>query len=100
MKKVILEIIHLHILKEECINFEENLNKVKEIFLSAQGCIDFKIKKSIKEDKYIFCINWQSLEDSVEIFKNSTNYQEFISLIILFQANDITSEYYTDIYPN
>ncbi|MCH6264456.1 MULTISPECIES: antibiotic biosynthesis monooxygenase family protein [Neobacillus] len=62
--------------------FENAFKKAAVIVSSAKGCLGYELHRCMEqENKYLVFIKWETVEDHVTGFKNSTDYQEMKSLI-------------------
>ena len=80
--RMILEVAILQIKHGESLEFEKSFQKASSIISSMKGYIEHEIQKCIEDpEKYILLVKWETLEDHVEGFRNSKEYQEWKSLL-------------------
>jgi len=78
----ILEVTTLNIKKGQGLAFESAFKKAQKIISSMKGYISHELKKCVEqEDKYILLVNWETIEDHEIGFRESTEYQEWKSLL-------------------
>lgn len=62
--------------------FEEALQKAQSVISRSKGYIDHQFQKCIEQDnRYIFLIRWDTLEDHTKGFRESELFKEWRSLI-------------------
>lgn len=70
---MIYEHAYLRVAADDQTTFEQAAPKAREILLSAQGCREVLISKSVDEpDLYLLHVGWDSIEDHLERFPTST----------------------------
>lgn len=69
---MIYEHAYLRINAANQATFEQAAPKVRAILLSAEGCREVLISKSVDEpDAYLLLVGWDSIEDHLERFPDS-----------------------------
>ncbi len=79
---MILEVAILNIKEGNESAFEKNFEKASSIISSMKGYINHELKKCIERDnQYVLLVNWETLEDHEQGFRNSSQYQEWKKLL-------------------
>ena len=79
---MVLEVAFLNIKPGKSQEFEKAFEKAQSIISSMQGYISHQLHKCIeKENRYIFLVNWNNLEDHTDGFRKSKEYNEWKSLL-------------------
>ena len=79
---MILELAILHIKTGKSAEFEKAFFDAQEIIKSAKGYISHNLQKSIDaSDRYLLLVKWQTLNDHVNSFRNSPEYQNWKKLL-------------------
>ncbi|MBP0017833.1 MAG: antibiotic biosynthesis monooxygenase [Cyanobacteria bacterium SBLK] len=79
---MILEVAILNVISGQENNFESDFKKASEIISSMKGYINHELKQCLeKRSRYILLVNWETLEDHTEGFRNSPEYQEWKQLL-------------------
>ncbi|MEF1291570.1 antibiotic biosynthesis monooxygenase family protein [Vibrio sp. M260118] len=96
---MILEVAILDVkpsLEEE---FEQNFAQAQAIISSMQGYVSHQLQRCIeKPNRYILLVNWQTLEDHEQGFRQSAEYQEWKALLHHFYDPFPTVEHYQAVY--
>lgn len=96
---MILEVAILDVkpsLEEE---FEQNFAQAQAIISSMQGYASHQLQRCIeKPNRYILLVNWQTLEDHEQGFRQSAEYQEWKALLHHFYDPFPTVEHYQAVY--
>ena len=78
----VLEVAILDIKKGKETEFEEAFSKAQDIISGMNGYISHQLEKSMENDsRYILLVNWRTIEDHTIGFRESTEYQEWKSLL-------------------
>ena len=79
---MILELAILNIKDGKSIEFEKTFFEAQEIIKSAKGYISHNLQRSIEtDDRYLLLVKWQTLDDHVNGFRNSPEYQNWKKLL-------------------
>lgn len=79
---MILEVAILDVIPGQESNFQTDFRKAQSIVSSMRGYINHELKRCIeKRSRYILLVNWETLEDHTEGFRNSPQYQEWKRLL-------------------
>ncbi len=79
---MILEVAILDIKPGQEKEFELAFAKAQSIISSMKGYISHQLQRCMeKENRYIFLVNWQTLEDHTIGFRGSRQYQEWKTLL-------------------
>lgn len=79
---MILEAVILQIKPELSDTFEGEFRKASKIISRMKGYIDHELQKCLEEDhKYLLLVRWETLEDHMEGFRGSEEYQEWKALL-------------------
>ena len=96
---MITEIALLNIRKQESDLFEAAFAKAQSIISSMKGYIEHELQKCIEEEnKYLFIVRWETLEDHTEGFRKNKTYSEWKSLLHHFYEPFPTVEHYKKIF--
>jgi heme-degrading monooxygenase HmoA len=95
---VILEAVILHIKPGQSADFEAAFHQAAPIIASMKGHISHELHKCIEaEDKYLFLVRWQTLEDHTIGFRGSPEYQQWRALLHHFYDPFPTVEHFTQV---
>ena len=79
---MILEVAVLNVRPGTEREFEQAFAKAEGIIASMRGYIDHQLKRCIeKSAQYILLVEWETLEDHTEGFRNSEDYQAWKALL-------------------
>jgi len=79
---MILEVAVLNVIPGREQDFETAFCKAQAIISSMHGYISHQLKKCIeKPNQYILLVNWETLEDHTVGFRESTEYQQWRTLL-------------------
>jgi heme-degrading monooxygenase HmoA len=79
---VILEVAIPDIKAGQCNAFEAAFKQALPIILSMQGFVSYELQHCIETaNRYIFLVQWQTLEDHTVGFRQSAQYQEWKRLL-------------------
>ena len=79
---MILELAILQIKGGKSAKFEKPFFDVQEVIKSAKGYISHNLQRSIDAvDRYLLLVKWQTLNDHVNGFRNSPEYQNWKKLL-------------------
>jgi heme-degrading monooxygenase HmoA len=92
---LILEVAILDIKTGLADEFEVAFKTASNIIMAMPGYISHELQICLeKRDRYILLVRWQKLEDHIEGFRRSTEYQEWRSLLHHFYDPFPTVEHY------
>jgi heme-degrading monooxygenase HmoA len=92
---MILEVAILDIVPNSNQEFERSFLKAQTIIMSMNGYISHELQKCIETpNRYILLVKWNSLEDHVNGFRKSKEYQEWKTLLHHFYNPFPTVEHY------
>jgi heme-degrading monooxygenase HmoA len=92
---MILEVAVLKIIPGKSEEFEKNFEKAQSIISSMKGYLGHELQKCLEEEnKYIFLVKWNTLEDHTIGFRQSEEYKEWKTLLHHFYDPFPTVEHY------
>ncbi|MEM6452576.1 MAG: antibiotic biosynthesis monooxygenase [Cyanobacteria bacterium P01_D01_bin.105] len=95
---MILEVAILDVIPAEVESFEADFSTAQAIIAAMPGYIHHSLKRCIeKPSRYILLVQWQTLEDHIEGFHKSADYQQWKSLLHHYYKPFPTVEHYEDI---
>jgi len=95
---VILEVAILDVKEGEEGCFESAFSRAQLIISSMEGYVSHQLKKCIeKPNRYIFLVNWETIENHTIDFRESKQYQEWKKLLHHFYDPFPEVQHYTDI---
>ncbi len=79
--------------------FERNFSKAQAIIASMKGYVSHQLQHCIeKPSRYILLVNWETLVDHEQGFRQSAEYQEWKALLHHFYDPFPTVEHYEPVY--
>lgn len=79
---MILEAAFLNVKHGETTAFEAAFKQASAIIASMKGYLHHELQRCIEDsDKYLLLVQWETLEDHTEGFRNSDEYQEWKALL-------------------
>ncbi len=79
--------------------FEHNFAKAQTIITSMKGYVSHQLQHCIeKPSRYILLVNWETLADHEQGFRQSAEYQEWKALLHHFYDPFPTVEHYEPVY--
>ncbi|MBM7586298.1 heme-degrading monooxygenase HmoA [Bacillus pakistanensis] len=79
---MILEAVILNVRKGREQEYEEAFKKASTIISSMKGYISHELQRCLEvEGRYLLLVNWATLEDHTEGFRQSKEYQEWKQLL-------------------
>ena len=94
-----LEVAILNVIKGQETDFENAFNQAQRIISSMQGYISHQLKRCVEQpSQYILLVNWETIEDHTEGFRNSPEYQEWKLLLHHFYDPFPKVEHYTSVF--
>ncbi|MFB9215850.1 antibiotic biosynthesis monooxygenase family protein [Vibrio sinaloensis] len=96
---MILEVAILDVKPNLEAEFEQNFAKAQTIISSMKGYISHQLQRCIENpSRYILLVNWQTLEDHEQGFRQSAQYQEWKALLHHFYEPFPTVEHFENVY--
>ncbi|WP_028561722.1 antibiotic biosynthesis monooxygenase family protein [Paenibacillus pinihumi] len=81
--------------------FEANFRKASAIIAGMKGYISHELQQCLENDhQYLLLVKWETLEDHIEGFRGSAEYQEWKSLLHHFYDPFPKVEHYTKLNPD
>ena len=79
---MILEIAQLQIKPNQAASFKTAFAKAEPIIRASRGYISHELQKCIEHDhQYVLLVQWQTLENHTQDFRNSAEYQTWKNLL-------------------
>ena len=98
---MILEVAILGVKPEMKQAFEVSFHEAQHIISSMKGYVSHQLQKCIESNnRYILLVNWDTLEDHTEGFRNSPEYQQWKKLLHHFYEPFPVVEHYQYIAGN
>ncbi len=98
---MILEVAILDVISGQEKSFELAFAKAQKIISSMQGYVSHQLQQCIeKPNRYILLVNWQTLEDHIQGFRESEHYQEWRDLLHHFYEPFPEVEHYKSVHEN
>jgi heme-degrading monooxygenase HmoA len=96
---VILEVAILDVKAHQEKEFESAFRNAQNIISNMPGHVSHQLQKCIeKNNRYIFLLNWQKLEDHTVGFRESNEYQAWSALLHHFYDPFPEVEYYQTVF--
>ena len=93
---MILEVAILQIKENQNVQFERAFAEAQSIIASMEGYVSHQLQKCIeKPNQYILLVNWKTLEDHTEGFRESEQYQQWKALLHHFYEPFPEVEHYS-----
>ena len=74
---MILEVAMLDVKPGETAAFERAFGQAQQIISSMQGYVSHQLQRCVEnENRYVLLVNWQTLADHTEGFRQSEPYQQ------------------------
>lgn len=97
---MILEVALLQVRSGQCREFESTFEQAQLIIASIPGYIDHELQRCLEVvGKYILLVRWQTLEDHVNGFRLSPQYQEWKELLHHFYDPFPVVEHFEHAHP-
>lgn len=98
---MILEVAVLDVKRNQEAEFELAFGKAQKIISSMKGYMSHQLQRCIEnESRYVLLVNWETLEDHIEGFRGSEEYQEWKALLHHFYDPFPTVEHFEPVYQN
>lgn len=79
---MILEVAILDVIPDHVERFEEDFTKAESIISSMQGYRSHELRRCMEVScRYLLLVEWEKMEDHVEGFRQSPEYQEWKRLL-------------------
>lgn len=98
---MILEVAILDVKPELIDKFEPAFKQAQAIISSMPGYISHQLQKCIENNnRYLLLVNWQTLTDHTQGFRESAQYQEWRDLLHHFYQPFPAVEHYKSVFHN
>ena len=82
---MVVEYIRYSIAPERAAEFEQAYQRAAKVLDQAAECLSYELSKGVEESEhYILRIEWKSVAEHEQSFRNSFGFQEFFGAIRLF----------------
>lgn len=79
---MILEVTHLQVIPGQATAFEQAFAQAQRIISAMPGYAGHQLQRALHDPHhYLLLVNWQRLEDHIEGFRGSPQYQEWKALL-------------------
>lgn len=79
---MVVEYIRYSIAPARAADFEQAYRRAAEVLDQAAECLSYELSKGVEEPQhYILRIEWKSLEEHEQGFRNSPGFQEFFAAV-------------------
>lgn len=96
---MILEVAILDVKPQREAEFEGNFAQAQTIISKVPGYLSHQLQRCIETpNRYILLVNWQTLADHEQGFRQSPQYQEWKALLHHFYDPFPTVEHYQSVY--
>lgn len=77
--------------------FEQAINKVRNLFEAIEGFLRVELRRCVEtKGRYLLLVSWQTLESHTVNFRQSPEYQEWRATLYDFYASPPQIEHYSD----
>ncbi len=98
---MILEVAILNVKSGQEANFERDFQIAGQYISSVKGYVKHTLRKCLEQsNKYILLVDWETLQDHTEGFRQSTQYVEWKKLLHDYYDPFPTVEHYETIIKN
>ncbi|MEZ8143842.1 antibiotic biosynthesis monooxygenase [Enterovibrio sp. FF113] len=95
---MILEVAILNVIPGQEADFEAAFAKAQAIIASQRGYISHDVRRCMEQmNRYVLLVNWETLEDHTEGFRQSEGYLEWKALLHHFYDPFPTVEHYESV---
>ena len=95
---MILEVAILNVIPKQTQSFEADFAKAQTIISQMSGFKSLQLKRCIENpSRYLLLVEWQSLTDHTEGFRQSADYQKWKALLHHYYQPFPTVEHYEDV---
>ena len=96
---MILEVAILNVRAGERVAFEQAFSEAQAIIASMPGYVAHQLLRCLETaDQYLLLVQWQSLQDHIEGFRQSAQYQDWKRLLHHFYEPFPTVEHYEQVF--
>jgi heme-degrading monooxygenase HmoA len=96
---MILEVAILDVKPDQSSAFEAAFGEAQQIISTMSGYLSHQLQRCLENpNRYILLVNWQTLEDHTEGFRNSREYQQWRALLHHFYDPFPAVEHYSLVY--
>ncbi len=96
---MILEVAVLNVRPTEAAAFEAAFRRAQAIIAAADGYLSHQLQRCIEmPNRYLLIVQWRSLEDHVDGFRQSPAYQDWKRLLHHFYEPFPTVEHYEQVF--
>ena len=93
---MILEVATLDVKPGQSEAFQETFAQARRIIASMQGHVSHELRHCVENpNRFLLLVQWETLEDHTEGFRNSDEYQEWKALLHNFYDPFPTVEHFT-----
>lgn len=93
----VLEVAELTIRQGAAADFEAAFRTVAGLVTEASGCLGAELRVGIEDPtRYVFLVRWDRIEDHVDGFANTDDFQAFLAAIGPSLAADPVVNHYQD----
>ena len=79
---MVVEYIRYSIPPDQAAEFEQGYERAAKVLDEASECLSYELSKGVEEpEHYILRIEWTSVEEHEQGFRNSSGFQEFFAAI-------------------
>jgi heme-degrading monooxygenase HmoA len=97
---MILEGVVLDVKPEQTAAFEAAFAEARPIITAAPGCLSCQLQRSVDKDRrYLLLVEWRTLEDHMQGFRQSPDYLRWKALLHHFYEQPIEVLHYERIAP-
>lgn len=97
---MILEVAILDVIPGQEARFQADFQQAQHIISAMPGYVDHELKRCIeKPSRHLLLVRWQTLEDHMEGFRNSTQYQQWQKLLHHYYDPFPVVEHYESVLP-
>ena len=98
---MILEVVRWDIKPDMENEFEMAFLQAQKYLSGAKGYKSHQLRRCLeKTNRYVLLLNWETLEDHIESFRGSNEYQKYRSLIHQYYEPGAILEHYETVHEN
>ncbi len=98
---MVLEVALLDVKQGQQQAFEAAFAEAQSIISGMSGYLSHQLQKCIEKDnRYVLLVNWETLADHQEGFRQSAEYLQWRDLLHHFYETFPEVEHFTTLYPN
>jgi len=96
---MILEVAILNVKAGQAEAFEKAFSEAQAIIASMKGYVSHELQRCIEgPNRYLLLVNWETLEDHTEGFRQSAEYERWKALLHHFYDPFPTVEHYASVF--